>query len=117
VPWIFGEVIPRLAPSVHVHVHDIFLPGDYPEPWVSAGWGGNEIYLVRSFLSYNSTFEVVWGAQYMLQNHPEAVLAAFPGQREYEERGAPRCGCAGPTEEPSPPQSTVATSSSAALTA
>jgi predicted O-methyltransferase YrrM len=87
VPWIFGEVIPRLAPGVHVHVHDIFLPGDYPEPWVQAGWGWNEIYLVRSFLSYNSAFEVVWGAQYMLQNHPEAVVAAFPEQIQYQDRG------------------------------
>jgi SAM-dependent methyltransferase len=87
VPWIFGEVIPRLAPGVHVHVHDIFLPGDYPEPWVKAGWGWNEIYLVRSFLSYNRAFEVVWGAQYMLQNHPEAVVAAFPEQSQYQDRG------------------------------
>jgi len=87
VSWIFGEIVPRLAPGVYVHVHDIFLPGDYPEPWVVEGWGWNEIYLVRAFLSYNDTFEVIWGAQYMLQNHPDEVLAAFPGQREYLHRG------------------------------
>lgn len=86
VPWIFGEVIPRLSLGVHIHIHDIFLPGDYPEPWVREGWGWNEIYLVRSFLSYNSAFEVIWGTQYMLQNHSEAILSAFPGQREYEDR-------------------------------
>ena len=87
VSWIFGEIVPRLAPGVYVHVHDIFLPGEYPEQWVAEGWGWNEIYLVRAFLSYNDTFEVVWGAQYMLQNHHDDVLAAFPGQREYEHRG------------------------------
>jgi SAM-dependent methyltransferase len=87
VPWIFHEVIPRLSAGVHVHVHDIFLPGDYPEPWVMEGWGWNEVYLARSFLSYNDAFEIVWGVQFMLQQHHDAVLRAFPGQHEYEHRG------------------------------
>ena len=87
VSWIFGEIVPRLAPGVYVHVHDIFLPGEYPEQWVAEGWGWNEVYLVRAFLSYNDTFEVVWGTQYMLQNHHEELVAAFPGQPEYEHRG------------------------------
>jgi hypothetical protein len=43
--------------------------------------------LVRSFLSYNQAFEVVWGAQFMLQRHPDAVLRAFPGHTEYLDRG------------------------------
>ncbi len=98
VPWIFGEVIPRLARGVHVHVHDIFLPGDYPEPWVMAGWGWNEIYLVRSFLSYNNAFEVVWGAQFMLQNHPDAIFGRFPSSASMQTGEAGRCGCAAPAE-------------------
>ena len=52
--WIFHEILPRLAVGVYVHIHDVFLPGDYPEPWVNEGWGWNESYLVRSFLSYNA---------------------------------------------------------------
>jgi SAM-dependent methyltransferase len=87
VPWIFHEIVPRLAQGVLVHVHDIFLPGDYPEQWVMDGWGWNEVYLVRSFLSYNQAFDVVWGTQYMLQRHPDALLRAFPGQSEYPDRG------------------------------
>jgi SAM-dependent methyltransferase len=87
VTWIFHELLPRLAIGVHIHVHDMFLPGDYPEPWVNAGWGWNEVYLVRSFLSYNSAFEIVWGSQFMLQRHHDAVLRAFPGQAGYEHRG------------------------------
>jgi SAM-dependent methyltransferase/predicted O-methyltransferase YrrM len=86
VTWIFHEILPRLAEGVYVHVHDVFLPGDYPEPWVMEGWGWNETYLVRSFLSYNSAFEVVWGAQYMTQRHPESVRRAFPEQSRYEDR-------------------------------
>jgi hypothetical protein len=63
------------------------MPGDYPEAWVMQGWGWNEVYLARSFLSYNDSFEVVWGAQYMLRNHLEVVLRAFPGQAEQLDRG------------------------------
>lgn len=78
VVWIFSEIIPRLAPGVLVHIHDIFLPGEYPEPWVMEGWGWNEIYLVQAFLSFNSAFEVVWGSQYMLRHHSDVVFDTFP---------------------------------------
>jgi SAM-dependent methyltransferase/predicted O-methyltransferase YrrM len=86
VIWIFHEILPRLAPGVYVHIHDVFLPGDYPEQWVMEGWGWNESYLVRSFLSYNSAFEIVWGSQYMAQYHPGNVLQAFPGLSHYANR-------------------------------
>ena len=34
VNYIFLEVLPRLKPGVIVHIHDIFLPFDYPQVWV-----------------------------------------------------------------------------------
>ena len=30
---LFLEVLPRLKPGVLVHLHDIFLPADYPDAW------------------------------------------------------------------------------------
>ena len=87
VPWLFEEVVPRLAPDVAVHIHDVFLPGDYPEPWVMEGWGWNEVYLVHAFLTFNAAFDVLVGAQYMLQNHPEALVQAFPGMQDQLARG------------------------------
>jgi hypothetical protein len=83
VTWIFHEIFPRLAPGVIVHIHDFFLPGEYPERWVMEGWGWNETYLARSFLSFNDTFEIVWGTVYMLIHHLDEVLTAFPGFRNY----------------------------------
>lgn len=79
VPWIYQEVIPRLDVGVVVHIHDMFMPGDYPQEWVLDGWGWNEVYLVRSFLAFNSAFEVVFGVQWMEQNARNALLEAFPG--------------------------------------
>ena len=35
VNFLFFDVFPRLAAGVLVHLHDIFLPHDYPEAW---GW-------------------------------------------------------------------------------
>jgi predicted O-methyltransferase YrrM len=86
VTWIFHEILPRLAAGVYVHIHDVFLPGEYPEQWVLEGWGWNESYLVRSFLSYNAAFEIVWGSQYMTHRHPDCVLRAFPEQSRYLDR-------------------------------
>jgi len=77
VTWIFHEIVPRLRVGVVVHVHDVFLPEEYPENWVMEGRGWNESYLVRSFLSYNSSFAITWGTRYMVLNHLEAVRRAF----------------------------------------
>ncbi len=79
VPWLFSQIIPRLSPGVAVHIHDIFLPGDYPKRWVlEEGRYWNENYLIEAFLAFNSGFEVLFGAQWMIQNHPEVLLGAFP---------------------------------------
>ena len=87
VAWIFEEILPRLAPGVVVHIHDVFLPGDYPQPWVLEGWGWNEVYLVHAFLAFNSGFEVLLGAQYLLQNHRAVLDEAFPALSAHAARG------------------------------
>ena len=73
VPFLFLEVLPRLKPGVYVHIHDIFMPFDYPEEWVREGREWTEQYLVQSFLAYNSVFEIVWPASYMWKNRQTDV--------------------------------------------
>ncbi|HVY57184.1 MAG TPA: class I SAM-dependent methyltransferase [Xanthobacteraceae bacterium] len=34
VTAFFLDVLPRLKPGILVHVHDIFLPADYPDEWI-----------------------------------------------------------------------------------
>jgi hypothetical protein len=75
----FLEILPRLAPGVLVHVHDIFLPAEYPQPWFLEEhrfW--NEQYLLQAFLIGNQMFEVLWAGNYMHQHHPEALEQAIP---------------------------------------
>jgi predicted O-methyltransferase YrrM len=79
VVFLFHEVLPRLAPGVLVHVHDIFLPWDYPQDWVLSGRAWNEQYLVRSFLSFNSAFPILLGVGWLSQYRPDVLAAAIPG--------------------------------------
>jgi hypothetical protein len=78
VPWIYNQVLPRLRPGVVVHLHDSFLPWDYPEHWVFEGKGWNELYLMQSFLVWNSAFEVMFGTYWMIRRNWDALRQAFP---------------------------------------
>ena len=74
----FLEILPRLKKGVLVHVHDIFLPDEYPESWVKKlriFW--NEAYLLQAFLAHNSAFEVVWAGYWMKVTHPEKCRSMF----------------------------------------
>ncbi|AKF86209.1 Methyltransferase domain-containing protein [Myxococcus fulvus] len=78
----FLELLPRLKKGVVVHVHDIFLPAEYPRAWVLEHrrfW--TEQYLLQAFLSFNDSFEVLWGSSFMHLTHPERLRQAFPSYR------------------------------------
>ena len=89
VPWIYNQILPRLRSGVVVHLHDVFLPGDYPEHWVREGRAWNELYLIQAFLAFNSAFEIVFGTHWMRQNHWDLLRLAFPGLTdENRDRGS-----------------------------
>jgi predicted O-methyltransferase YrrM len=79
VVYLFEEVLPRLASGVLVHIHDIFLPWDYPQEWVFDGRAWNEQYLVRAFLAFNSAFRVRLAVGWLSYYRPDALRAAVPG--------------------------------------
>ncbi len=72
------EILPRLAPGVLVHVHDISLPRPYPRVYFEQGLYWNEQYLLQAFLAFNARFEVLWPGNYMMIRHPDRVCAVFP---------------------------------------
>jgi predicted O-methyltransferase YrrM len=79
VQYEFLEILPRLNKGVIVHVHDIFMPAEYPREWIMKHlrfW--NEQYLLQAFLTFNDSFEILWAASYMLLKHPERLKEAFP---------------------------------------
>jgi hypothetical protein len=79
VNHLFLEVLPRLAPGVIVHVHDIFLPEEFPVGWIRDHllfW--NEQYLLRAFLAFNSEYEVLLANHYLGRHHQGQFREALP---------------------------------------
>ena len=79
VPYLFLKIIPRLRPGVLIHIHDIYLPFEYPLEWVSVPcWNWSEQYLVQAFLYRNAEFETLWAGHYMWRMHREDVVRIIP---------------------------------------
>lgn len=76
------DVLPRLAPGVLVHVHDVFLPRGYPPEWAWRGY--NEQLLVGTLLQ-GGAYEIVFASAYavaasLLQaEHVVDRLPTIPG--------------------------------------
>lgn len=73
------EIVPRLQPGVIIHVHDIFLPSDYPRDAVLSNfcfW--SEQYLLQAFLTFNPHYEVLWSSSAMQKYHAPVLLESFP---------------------------------------
>lgn len=78
VNYLVFEILPRLQPGVIVHIHDIFLPHEYPKDWVlddNRSW--NEQYLIRALLMYSSAFKVYFGCAYAFTRYPRLIEAAL----------------------------------------
>jgi len=82
VNYLFLEVLPRLRPGVIVHLHDIFLPFEYPRDWVLDEFRfWTEQYLLQAFLMFNSEFEVLMANSYLNHYYVQDLKAAFPNLR------------------------------------
>jgi hypothetical protein len=74
----YCEILPRLAPGVLVHIHDISLPKPYPRVYFDQRMYWNEQYVLQTFLAFNARFEVVWAGNYNIMKYPQKVCAVFP---------------------------------------
>ncbi len=81
VPHLYLEVVPRLAPGVLIHAHDVHFPYNVPHPVqqnvVDGKWPRywTEAMLLQAFLAFNNDFEI-WLAPPMIRHHDEAFLAS-----------------------------------------
>lgn len=69
VNYLFAKILPNLQPGVVIHIHDIHFPFEYPEAWVRERRAWNEAYILRSFLQFNSEFEILFWPSFMIQFH------------------------------------------------
>jgi len=85
VQYEYLEILPRLNKGVIVHIHDIFLPAEYPKDWImNQHYFWNEQYLLQSFMTFNTSFEVLWASNYMHLKYPRKLAAASSSYAEYE---------------------------------
>lgn len=78
VNHILFELLPRLAPGVLVHFHDILYPFEYTLEWFKQGLSWNEPYILRAFLQYNARFSIYFWNDFMTSFHNDEVKARMP---------------------------------------
>jgi hypothetical protein len=83
VNFLFLEVLPALQPGVLIHIHDIYLPDDYPIHWnIDRKFNYSEQYLLQALLTFSSGFRVVWPGRWVLQNKRTELSALMrPGEK------------------------------------
>jgi len=71
VNYLLLNILPSLNKGVIIHFHDIFHPFEYPKNWVFEGRNWNEAYFLRSFLMFNTSFEIMLFPDFIHKNHKE----------------------------------------------
>jgi hypothetical protein len=80
VNWIFFEVLPRLAPGVWIHIHDLLWPWEYPDSWIlDDGLSWNEQYFVQAFLMGNADYRVRLAVNLLRALRVDETEALRPG--------------------------------------
>ena len=78
VNLLFFEILPALLPGVHLHVHDVFYPFEYPREYVYRRWAWNELYLLKAFLCYNREFRITIFPSFLERFHGERLQRTMP---------------------------------------
>ncbi|MGA7416173.1 MAG: class I SAM-dependent methyltransferase [Bryobacteraceae bacterium] len=78
VNMILFDILSALPVGVHIHVHDVFYPFEYPREFVYRRWAWNEMYLLRAFLSYNREFDITIFPSFLERFHSERLQSALP---------------------------------------
>lgn len=71
VAHLFCRVIPALPPGVVIHVHDVFLPYEYPRRFFydCPSWG--EQYMLHALLG-GGEYEVLWPGYWLQRGRPDS---------------------------------------------
>jgi predicted O-methyltransferase YrrM len=85
VNHLYLDVLPRLAPGVVVHIHDIQLPYEYSRSYSERTHGARtfwtEQYLLQAFLTQNPSWEVLLAGHHLQRDFADRFQSAFPNWR------------------------------------
>jgi hypothetical protein len=76
------HILPILQKGVLVHFHDIHWPFENLRQWIEQGRAWNESYILRAFLQYNDTFEIMLFPSYLQHCKREPLTTAIPRATE-----------------------------------
>ncbi len=82
VDQLFNRILPALPKGVLVHIHDIFLPDDYPQSWAWRGY--NEQLAVLPLISggaYRPLFASRYATTRMTKEMAASLLATLPSSK------------------------------------
>jgi predicted O-methyltransferase YrrM len=77
VAFLYEEVVPRLPTGTLLHVHDVFLPDDYPAEWARRHYDEQDLVLA---LVEGDGYELLWASHYAATRLPAAVAASAAGR-------------------------------------
>ena len=82
VNFLYLDILPRLAPGVVIHIHDIQLPYEYPKEYTSRRdqprffW--TEQYLLQAFLAGNRDYNILLAGYFLQHDHPGEFEEMLP---------------------------------------
>jgi len=83
VQYEFLEILPRLNKGVFIHVHDIFLPAEYPKYWYFKLFRFySEQYILQAFLTYNDRFKIIWAGNFMKLKYQKKLEEVFDSLKQ-----------------------------------
>jgi hypothetical protein len=75
VAYLFTSALPRLRAGTAVHVHDVFLPYDYPAEYRARLY--TEQYVLQPLLAHHPRYRVLFAAHWMSRERPREMQATF----------------------------------------
>jgi hypothetical protein len=85
VVHLYLQILPHLAPGVIVHIHDIFIPFNYPRNWIcESRFFWNEQYMLQAFLAFNQAFEVLLPSHAVFVRHTKDFKRYVPSCARHE---------------------------------
>ncbi len=96
VNWMAFNVFPRIPAGVHIHIHDMYWPFEYPIGWLKERRSYNEVYFFRAFLMDNPNYRIRLMNNWVWQGHRELFTGLRPGEmfaaKGLHEPGTPPVG-------------------------
>lgn len=75
LPYLFCKVLPALPEGLTVHVHDIFLPYEYPTNYDKYCY--TEQYLLHCLLGNSARYRTMFSTHYLSRDHGEPMRQVF----------------------------------------